>query len=174
MADFPPEPGPPPQYVAYPRGPERYGAADRLQALSDGYFALNWVFALNLALWLGGQLIPYAEVEPATRLTIFAAWLLTLGLVVGFATYPQNKKIGYGRGWAPVWPAVASVLMGLNSALCCGIIGYVVMQQLAALEMKKYGLKTGFGGIRKSQVAAVVAEMQRPPQPAPAPYMPPP
>lgn len=132
------------------------------------------MFALNLALSLGSRALPIASDDPATRLGIVAAWLLGVGLVVGFATYPQNKKIGYGCGWAPSWPVVASVLMGLNSALCCGIIGYIVMQQFAAQEMKKYGLKTGFGGVRKREVVALVAELHRVAQPMSGPYMPPP
>ncbi len=50
--------------------------------------------------------------------------------------------------------------MGLNSALCCGVIGYVVMQQLAGNRMKKYGLRTGFLGVKKSDIAARVLELR--------------
>lgn len=68
--------------------------------------------------------------------------------------------IAYGKGWDPSAAMLASVLMGLNSALCCGIIGYVVMQQIASMEMKRYGIPAGFFGIRKAIVTARVAELR--------------
>jgi hypothetical protein len=68
-------------------------------------------------------------------------------------------------GWSPGGAVLASILIAVVSSVCCGIIGYIVMQQIAGAEMKKYGLKTRFLGIRKAEVVAAVealkqAEMQ--------------
>jgi hypothetical protein len=156
---LPPE-GQPPHYAAYPRStPGPYGTPDKLRALSEGYFGLNLIFGLNIALALGTMAIP-APKDLATLLAVAVGVRVVIALVIGFATYPHNKKIGYGANWSSYWPAVASILIALNSALCCGIIGYVVMQQLASNEMRKYGLKVGFGGIRKKDVELKIAEME--------------
>lgn len=86
---------------------------------------------------------------------------MILGLIVAFLTYGPNKKIGEGLGWSPSGAVVASVLMGLNSALCCGIIGYVVMQNIALVEMKKFGLKGGgLFGLRKKDVDIAIESLR--------------
>jgi hypothetical protein len=43
---------PPPQFAEYPRARVESGSADRLQALADGYFGLNWIFAANMGGWI--------------------------------------------------------------------------------------------------------------------------
>jgi hypothetical protein len=152
--------GPPPQYAAYPRGEALYGSSDKLRALADGYFGLNRVFLINVVLAIGSRVATAAEMPAATLLLVVAAVILVLGLAVGFLTYPCNKKIGYGANWSPGMPVLASVLMALNSALCCGIIGYIVVQSLAAKEMKKYGLVGGGFGLKKPNVERLISEMQ--------------
>ena len=158
--ETPPEP--PPQYVAYPRAQiAPYGSAERLKALFDGYSYLNRIFILNVALAIASRALGETAGTPEIWLMIVAVQVLVMGLVIGFATYPGNKKIAFGAGWPPGLGVLASVLMGLNSALCCGIIGYVVMQQIAINHMKRYGLKTAFlGGIKRPQVELAVAQLR--------------
>jgi hypothetical protein len=171
MSENPPGIGPPLQYSNYPRGQGVYGSPERLQALSDGYFGLNLVFGLNVVLVIAARaaqltVASSSTVDPATMLLVICVSLGVIGFAVGFCTYPFNKKIGYGCGWSPAGPVIASVLMGLNSAFCCGIIGYVVVQQIAGQEIKRYGIKTGFFGLRKKEIAAVIASMRaHPPGP---------
>jgi len=152
--EVPPDSGPPPQFAAYPR-PQFYGDPSKLQALSDGYFGLNTVFLYNfgLAILLNvvGR-IPNFEFG----LILFLISIPLIGLVVGYLSYPKNKLIGYGCNWSKHGPLTASILMGLNSALCCGIIGYVVVQNIALKEMRKYGVRGGAFGLRKRDVQAVV------------------
>jgi len=171
---MPPPPGqppadPPPQYAAYPRGAGagQYGTADKLQALSDGYFGLNIIFLINIVLSLGSRFSGVTAKTPSEALGILAGYALVVGLVVGFGSYHNNKKIAFGADWKPGMAVLASVLMALNSVFCCGIIGYVIVQNLAFQEMKKYGLKGGFFGVKKSEIAAKVAEMRATPQPPP-------
>jgi hypothetical protein len=53
----------------------------------------------------------------------------------------------------------ASVLMGLNSALCCGVIGYIVVQSMAAKKFKEAGIPKGFFGYKKADVNAFIDQM---------------
>ncbi|MEZ0324914.1 MAG: hypothetical protein ACAH95_03340 [Fimbriimonas sp.] len=152
---------PPPQYAAYPRQQVAYGSADRLEALGQGYFDLNKVFYLNVLLVIGSNAALRTLDGWETRRLMFVITVLVLGLVIAGCAYPQLKKIGYGANWSPSMPLVAAILMGLNSALCCGIIGFAVVQSIASKEMQNYGLKAGsFSAIKKADVAAAVATLR--------------
>jgi hypothetical protein len=151
---------PPPGYAAYPRGQATYGSADQLRALADGYFGLNRVFLINIVLVLAVRAATASTNDPNTYYGILIGSVVAVGLIVGFMTFPHNKKIGYGANWQPGSPVLASVLMGLNSALCCGIIGYIVVQGLAAKEIKKYGLNAGAFGLKRTEIEQRIAEMR--------------
>ena len=175
MAEIPPgsEPPPPqagtpaPDYTkAYFRPSDiPYGSAEKLQALADGYFGLNKVFLVNVLLAIGLRVMLAVVTEPASALIAVVGALVVLLLAITFLTLPCNKKIAFGKGWPESSAILASILMGFNSALCCGIIGYVVMQQIAASEMKNYGLRTGFLGIKKKDIAAKVEALRNSPRP---------
>lgn len=169
MSEIPPNPDPnqppPVHYAEYPRGAQggMYGSADKLLALWEGYSGLNYVFILNIALALGGRVVALAPVwsgsSPEMILVFYGIYFLVLMAAIGACSYPQNKKIGFGKGWPDGNAIVASVLTALFSWLCCGIFGYVVMQQIAANEMKKYGLRVGIG-MKKKVVLARVEEIR--------------
>ena len=101
----------------------------------------------------------------------------SLGLLIGLIaitfilvlvlTLPHNKKIGEGLGWSPSGHIVASSLMALNSAICCGIIGYVVVQSMAAKKFKEAGAPRGFFGYKKVELYAFIDQlgMQNPAPP---------
>jgi len=129
-----------------------------LQALAEGYFGLNWVFLVNVVIVIAMNLAIRANgTSPVAALAALGGVFAVIALL----TYPQNKKIAFGKNWPPGSALAASLLMGLNSALCCGIIGYVVMQQIALGEMKKYGLKPrAFGGVRRNVVMAMVEQIR--------------
>lgn len=171
MADYstPPPPSGPDYsgYYARPGQGSHYGSAEKIRALYDGYNGLSVVFLINVILAVGSNFALGSPTSPDAALVTFGVLILGLGLLVGFLTYPQNRKIGFGCGWAPSQAILASVLMGINSALCCGIIGYVVLQGIAVKEMKKYGLKTGFLGFKKKDVIAKIQEMEAMPRQVP-------
>ena len=143
---------PPPNFAAYPRPDltSAYGSADKLEALGKGYVGLNYVFLVNVALFLAYQFSGFHPLEQ------FIGFVVVVFFVVAGLTFPPNKKIGFGKDWPTAGPFLASFLMGLNSALCCGVIGYVVMQQIAMNELKRYGIKTGFLGPSKRILKAAV------------------
>jgi len=137
------------------------GSAEKLEALWAGYKGLNGVFVVNILLSILLNGVIRSQQNPEQSLAMF---LLIGGIgfiIICVLTYPQNRKIGFGKGWSTAMPVVASVLMGLNSVLCCGIIGYLVMQQIAAAEIKLYGLKpVSFKGFRKEEVAVRVEQLR--------------
>ncbi len=166
MSEIPPLPDPgqvPPEgYAAYPRGipSAEYGSADKLQALADGYFGLNYVFIVNVLLALASRFAGVSVETPQAALAYFAIFATVTFLAVAGLSFPCNKKIAFGKDW-PIGNAIlASVLMGLNSVLCCGIIGYIVMQVIASNEMKKYGLAAGAFGVRKKWVAERIRQIR--------------
>lgn len=165
----------PPQFTAYPRAQmNAYGTGAQLRALYKGYNGLSAIFGINVALSLGANAAIRSAAPAETVLGMWAAAVIAIGLVVGFGTYPSNKNIAYGANWNPGMALLASILMAVNSALCCGIIGYVVVQQLAMNEMKRYGLKARFfGGIKKQEVEQVAAQLDAIQRTNPGMYPPP-
>lgn len=153
---------PPPQYAEYPRARVESGSADRLKALADGYFGLNWVFLANIGAWiLGFALVMVAGSLESGPLAILGMAFIYLGipLGIGFLSYPKLKNIAYGASWS-VSPIFLAVLMGINT-LTCGIIGYIVIQSIAAGEIKKkFRMKSRFFGYRKKDIEARVAELR--------------
>lgn len=152
-------------YVPYYRGPAYYGSVDKLWALYQGYNRLTIVFLINIILAIAinvatGGLATLSPDSPAGAWSAYVIGIGVMFLAITFLTLPANRLIGFGKDWGPSGSLLASVLMGLNSALCCGIIGYAVVQQIAYSEMKRYGVKPGFMGIRRQQVEERIREMQ--------------
>jgi len=153
---------PPQKFVAYPRETvATYGTPEKLEALGKGYFGLSIAFVANVVLFFAVQFC-----------AVVGMAAVFLGIVVLFAavialTIPHNKNIAYGKGWSKSQAWIASVLMGINSVICCGIIGYSVMQSQAMNEMKRYCVKPGFLGLYKNRAApawrqpATVAQLWR-------------
>src|SRR6185312_4091867 len=132
---------PPPQFAAYPR--QEFGTAERLRQLSEGYFGLNWVFGLNVLLNIA---VSVAVGVVGTAIGYAVGLLVEFALIAWFS-YGQVKKIQLARGKPEGSALTICILMGLNSALCCGIVGFIVMQQIASKDMLNYGVKGGFFGI---------------------------
>lgn len=168
MSETPPLPdpneAPPPQYVEYPRGQQAvYGSPEKLMALWEGYSGLNYVFILNVVLAIGGRALTLAPIwegsPPEAFMVYYGVYFLILFSAIGACSYPYNKKIAFGKDWPPSNAITASILVALVSWVCCGIIGFAVMQQIALMEMKRYGIKPGLM-LRKRDVEAKVAELR--------------
>lgn len=157
----------PPPHAPYYRGEATNLDPNQLRSLKEGYFGLNTIFFINIALALGSNVLLRGEFNSVVFLVVVGAMFV----IISLATFPSNKKIGQGMGWPAGNAVLASVLMGLNSALCCGIIGYVVMQNIALKGMARFGIKAGLFGLKKSVVEQRIAELERTQY---APNMPPP
>lgn len=143
----------PPPYAAYPRDIARTGTSTDLQNLFDGYRGLNVAFLVNVLM-----VVPLNVLARAGAITVPMVGLgaLVVFVVIFFLTLGPNKKIGDGAHWQSWQPILGSLLIALNSALCCGIIGYIVMQTIALNHIKKYGLRRA----KKSEVNARIAELR--------------
>jgi len=150
MAEVPP----PQNFVAYPRGntPGSYGTVEQLEALGEAYFGYNILFLGAIAVSVTGFFVGYTF-----RIFPYFIQLPCVLLVVIFGSYSLNSKIAYGKNWPTGAALAASLLVGFNAVLCCGIIGFVVMQTIALNEIKKYGMPTGFLSFTNKKFKAFVA-----------------
>lgn len=145
----------PPQqpFAAYPRA--SFGSSEKLQALADGYFGLNAAFVVGLVSAFLLKLAGLAK-QPVV---VWIALLLHIAFV-GYYTGIRVKRIGFGAGWPDSKTTLAVGLMYLNT-LCCGIVGFIVMQQIAGNHIKAYGIKSGFLGLKKKDINAMIARLKQ-------------
>ena len=152
---------PPQQYAAYTRPGTFFGSPEKLQALADAYYGLNWVFLFTLIIVFGLRMLAGGFFnKPGQEIIFYGLAFVVPIFVVGALSYPCCKKVAFGANWKSSMDVVAAVLMGLNT-LVCGIIGFVIMQSIASAEIKKYGVTGGsFFGFRKRDVRAMVEKMK--------------
>lgn len=154
----------PPKYAPYHRPGDGVPDPAKLRALADGYFGLSWVFLVNVllvlplnALMMGDPMSEEAAVAKGMQTLI---WIGVIFVVITLLSYRCNKRIAEGMDWSPAAGIAASILMGINSALCCGVVGYAIMQSIASNKMRNvYRMKLGmFAG--KKMVNARIAELE--------------
>lgn len=137
--------------------------ADRIEKLAKGYFALNWVFLMNVLLAIPANLFFRMAEERPSMGAIGLIFIPVLFFAVAGASFIPNRNIAEGKGWGVGAAVAASFLMGLNSAFCCGIIGYVVMQGIAGSALRSLGVNAGFLGLKSKHVKARLAELRATP-----------
>jgi len=144
---------PPVKYAAYPRenSVSTYGTLEKLEALGSGYFGLVTIWAVNLVAVVAGNALALG-IHSFPRLALIVFLVLTFGAL----SYPQNKKIAYGMGWSNSKAILASVLIGGTSFFCYAVIGFLIIQNSVARELKRYGVTLGSFGQRKSEFRAAV------------------
>jgi len=149
MSDVPPQ-----QFAAYPR-PHlmQPGEADRLQALADGYFGLNLIFAC----YIGAIGLTMALSIVAGQFARLGGFVMVIVLISLCGA--KVERIGVGMGWSKGKTITARVLMAL-SFFCCAIIGFVTLQQIASQRMKNFGIQTGFLGVSKKRVDEAIAKLR--------------
>lgn len=161
----------PPNYANYPRTNTGADVA-RLRHLLDGYFGLNKVFLINVLFIVALRVVQVGAAASGSEggiLVVFLLGYLVMAVAIGFVSYKHNQSAGEGLGWQPSGALIASVLMGLNSFLCCGAIGYGIVQSKIAKVLKEYGIAGGFFGVKKAHAYHVLAQLENIPQSAPPP-----
>jgi hypothetical protein len=158
---------PPQQFAAYPRpGAGTSEMADTLQLLSDGYFGLNLAFGLCILVGVVGYILllglPSVGLPPVVAVAA-VVFILGVTYVASIALILKpTKKLGQAMGWSPVIPWVASIA----TVFCLGLIGFVILQQIASSRMKSlFGVRGGFFGIKKAVVNRRIAELRAPSNP---------
>lgn len=159
-----PDPNRPPTgYAAYPRGggdPRPFGSPDKLEALMDGYYGLNWAFIGFVVLAIVGfSVLVASDASPMGLVVGFGILFIALVSLVAL-TYPCTKKIGFGLGWASSTPLLVSILLGVSAVVVSPIIAIIVLQLIAMGGIKSYGVKGGFFGVRKKDVKAKIDELR--------------
>jgi hypothetical protein len=134
----------------------QFGTADKLEALGEGYFGLSSVFALNFIAAIGVYMVSRETRDPFEVLGMAAAVLL----IVGVASYFPNRKIAFGMGWASGSAVLASICISFFSWFCFGVLGYAIIQSIAAREIRRYGIKPGLLGIKKPVLKQAVEQLR--------------
>lgn len=151
MSNVPPAP----EMTAYPRG--SLVDKQKLRTLVEGYFGMSVAFGLTvLCNFIGTGLMMFVAMQMNQPVIIY------LGIVFGvagafFFTLGPNEKIGIGLGWKENGKYIASGLIALNVALFCGVVGFIVVQQMATNAMKRDGLRLGFFVSKKKLLGQIDA-----------------
>jgi len=157
-----PPPGPegPPSYTPYPRGQGTVaGTADQLASLRDGYFGLNRAGLITFVLVIGLNVV-WATAPAESKLLYIGLGYPAVMVVSGLSSYPYNKKIAFGAGWNPGIAILASALSAMFSCICWGLLGLIVMQMVAAAQIKKFGVRSGAFGLKKDMINARIEELR--------------
>jgi hypothetical protein len=170
MSDGPPpiqqDPNLPPvqNYAAYPRGNDplpRYSSHEKLQALMDGYYGLNWAFLAMVGFALLAVISLVAGRGTTAGVVLYVAFLVLALVAMGVVSYPYNKKLGFGLGWKESTPLWVSIGLSIGSCVISPIVVLIVVQLIAMGEIKNYGVKKGFFGVRKKDIKAKIEELKR-------------
>lgn len=160
MSDTPPDGV---RYARY-RRPDEAVDPEPLQALADGYFGLSYVFVANILIMLPLGILSTAH--PTSRsgwlaLEFFGfLWLIIMCTAIALLSYRPIRRIGEGMGWPPGVAVASSVLMGVNSVFCCGVLGYAIMQSIASRRMRSvYNVRLGLF-MSKRQVQKRIDELR--------------
>lgn len=137
----------------------------------EGYYGLGWAFAatFSAAVVLFGAAFLLGNSTPPPELLQWVVMVAALAgplVVAGVSSYPCNKKIAYGADWKSGTAIVASILLAIGTAIC-GFFGFIFMQSVALGEIKKFGIKPGFFGIRKRDILARIQVLREPTLPVP-------
>lgn len=151
----------------YPRGQmPNYGSATKLRMLRDAYYGIYWLIAGTVGTWVVPQvgielLAMMGEASEDLVLVLFAmsgVLMLVVNFFIAFkfaklVAQAKERSVGYAVGLA-----VGSALL---SPCCLGLVGCMVIQQAVTNEVKIYGMKGGFLGIRKHDFDAQIEALER-------------
>ena len=90
---------PPTHFAGYTRPGSHYGSPEKLKALADGYFGLNTIFILNIALALGARALGPQLVESMGALMAWSSIAAGLFVIIAAASFPSNRQIAFGKDW---------------------------------------------------------------------------
>jgi hypothetical protein len=166
---------PPPQFAGYTR-PGIGGNPELLLALCDSYFGFQWVFLGNVLVLVGisGAVAFAAQQAGMTMASVYLISYTITGIAVWFFSLKPAGQFAKGMGRPLSSRYLTASVLALQSWFCCGIVGYAIIQNKALTEMKKYGIRAGFFGVKRKDVVALVQQMQATQVVPPAPGPPPP
>jgi len=156
---------PPQQFVPYPRG-GNYGSVDALRQLGAAYFGVYWLVAGTMFLGFGTQgastvvaLAAHNESDP-TALGVSLGGYGLMFIVNFCIAYKYASLVASATNRSTGYAIMLSFFAMLFSPCCFGLLGCAVVQQAVANELKKYDLKVGFLGLKKSQIEEKIALME--------------
>lgn len=124
----------------------------------EGYHGLMPLFLLHLVLVIAVVGISIALNNEASGFFLLGGFLAVM-VGIGFLSLKLTRKIGFGAGWPPSGPILASVGLAICT-VACGIWGYVILQNVALGHIRKFGVKSGFFGMKKRDMKARIEELR--------------
>lgn len=148
----PPPPEQPPFHSPYPRANvAQYGSATKLRLLKEAYYQIYWLVAGTLGVGIPLRFLEFAggSMDDSTALAVVGGGFILL-LVVNFviAFFPA-KKVVTATGKSTAYAVMLAFFSALLSPCCLGLVGCIVVQQAVTNEVKNYGMKGGFMGLKK-------------------------
>ena len=146
-------------FVGYPRGDfhtSTYGTPEKLKALGSAYFELKKIAMINFWGFMA-LVVSFLFIYPsAVNLIPFI-----IDLIIYASLVSEVRNLSNGLNWSESKAKRACLLLGLNAFFLCGIFGYIAMEKIIKGEMKRYGVRTTFSGVTKSDFNAGLAKRRQ-------------
>lgn len=155
---------PPGGFVDYPRG-QSYGSGEALRDVAKAYFGGYWIVGYTLLIGVlgavAGFMIGFMTRDPNTPLLGSLVFGIYAVLFIGnfLVAFRFTKLLARAKNKERSYAVLLAIGACLLSPCIFGLAGAAVVQQAAANELKKYGLRAGFMGVRKQDVEALAAQL---------------
>lgn len=139
-----------PQFAQYPRSQDSE-AANQLEAAYKAYKAAGMAFLLLIVSGLGTSLL-FGFAAAVTKLPeLFYLFYILVPIIAFFLLGEAFRQLQIAKGWEDSKRLVLQILYAILCGLCCGIFGYLFLQNIAIKAMQKHGVKVGLLGVNKAE-----------------------
>lgn len=145
---------------------------EQVQMAADAHWGFGKAFLVTVLFSLCTLALHAVSQDETFQLVAMGIRLIGTGVFVFFITYPLNKKLGVLMEWPEGKPRTISIVMGVISATCMGIVAFIWGQQMSTLQLAKLGVPKKWYGFTKKGVKAYIATLPSSSEiPAPVPPM---
>ena len=146
------------KFVGYTRPTQYVGSPEQALALADAYAGFQALCLVNMVLsvmmWAFIALTDGRNID-----AVLVAGSILIALVTGYMSYRPARSYNNGLNRPPGRAIATCIVLALQSWLCFGMFGYAVVSNRVAEELKKYGVKIGFLGVRKQDMQQLLHRM---------------
>ncbi len=123
---------------------------------ADAHWGFGKAFLFTMLFSLATLALHMVSQNETYQLFAMGVRLVGTGVFVGFITYPLNKKLGQLMDWPEGKPRTISIIMGVVSATCMGILAFIWGQQMSTLQLARLGTPKKWYGFTKKGVRAYI------------------
>lgn len=151
MASVPP---PPVEYSNYPR--EQGLSKRKVKAAVDAYYGYGKAILWTILFSLGTVVLHLVSSNDAYQLTIMILRWVGTGVFVAWVTYLPNQLMATAADWPDGKARTTSIIMGVISIFCFGIVAFIWGQMMAQSQMTTFRVPRKWWGFRKKDVLAYI------------------